>query len=101
MLVTTCPGCQTTFKVTVAILEKAGGQVRCGRCAHVFDANVNLREHAATETQDIARIADTISATGSRWILQDAPPYQMLWVLLGEYDRNFNPPYGHVLRLVN
>jgi len=74
MLVTTCPGCQTTFKVTVAILEKAGGQVRCGRCTHVFDANLSLREHAATETQDIARIADTLSATGTRWILHDEPP---------------------------
>lgn len=27
------------------------------------------------------------------------PPYQMLWVLLGEYDQNFKPPYGQVLRL--
>lgn len=34
-------------------------------------------------------------------ILQEAPPYQMLWVLLGEYDGSFNPPYGHVMRLLN
>jgi len=44
MLITTCPDCSTTFKISVGILEKAGGQVRCGRCATIFDANVNLRE---------------------------------------------------------
>jgi predicted Zn finger-like uncharacterized protein len=44
MLVTACPECNTTFRITVGILEKAGGQVRCGRCAMIFDANVKLRE---------------------------------------------------------
>lgn len=44
MLVTTCPECDTTFRISVGILEKAGGQVRCGRCAHVFDANRALRD---------------------------------------------------------
>jgi predicted Zn finger-like uncharacterized protein len=44
MLVTTCPECETTFRISVGILEKAGGQVRCGRCAKIFDANVDLRE---------------------------------------------------------
>jgi predicted Zn finger-like uncharacterized protein len=51
MLVTTCPDCDTTFKLTVAILEKAGGQVRCGRCARIFDANSRLREQPETETE--------------------------------------------------
>lgn len=44
MLVTTCPECHTTFRISVGILEKAGGQVRCGRCAHIFDANTALSE---------------------------------------------------------
>jgi predicted Zn finger-like uncharacterized protein len=44
MLVTTCPECETTFRISVGILEKAGGQVRCGRCAKIFDANVDLHE---------------------------------------------------------
>lgn len=44
MLVTACPECNTTFRITVGILEKAGGQVRCGRCAMIFDANAKLRE---------------------------------------------------------
>lgn len=90
MLVTTCPDCDTTFKLTVAILEKAGGQVRCGRCARIFDANSRLREqpeseterlpasapaHAEAPTDDEIAFAEAItSATGSRWFLHDDPP---------------------------
>lgn len=44
MLITSCPECETTFRISVGILEKAGGQVRCGRCARIFDANDALRE---------------------------------------------------------
>ena len=89
MLVTTCPDCDTTFKLTVAILEKAGGQVRCGRCARIFDANSRLREQpeSGTErlpaaagapgdapTDDELAFAEAItSATGSRWFLHDDP----------------------------
>ena len=90
MLVTTCPDCDTTFKLTVAILEKAGGQVRCGRCARIFDANTRLREQPETATEqlpaaararaevptdDELAFAEAItSATGSRWFLHDDPP---------------------------
>jgi predicted Zn finger-like uncharacterized protein len=37
-LFTQCPQCQTVFRVTVAMLRAAQAQVRCGRCAHVFNA---------------------------------------------------------------
>ena len=36
-LVTRCPRCQTLFRVTPIHLQAASGQVRCGRCMHVFD----------------------------------------------------------------
>jgi len=90
MLVTTCPDCDTTFKLTVAILEKAGGQVRCGRCARIFDANSRLREQPESETEPLSSAARALgdavgddelafaeaitSATGSRWFLHDDPP---------------------------
>ena len=83
MLVTTCPDCATTFKLTVALLEKAGGQVRCGRCATVFDANLSLREQEEAPTIRIAtgdRPPDDEgefaleTGTGSRWIFRDRPP---------------------------
>jgi predicted Zn finger-like uncharacterized protein len=38
MLFTRCPDCDTTFRVTDEALKKANGQVRCGRCAGVFNA---------------------------------------------------------------
>jgi predicted Zn finger-like uncharacterized protein len=56
MLITTCPDCETTFRISVGILEKAGGQVRCGRCARIFDANVDLREIDDTETATSAEL---------------------------------------------
>ncbi len=35
---TTCPACGTTFRVTAEQLLAKDGQVRCGRCAKVFNA---------------------------------------------------------------
>ena len=34
-----CPGCQTVFRVSEAQLALRDGQVRCGTCRAVFDAN--------------------------------------------------------------
>ncbi len=36
-IVTKCPGCGTTFRVTPLQLQAQHGMVRCGRCAQVFD----------------------------------------------------------------
>ena len=36
-MVTQCPGCSTTFRVTPPQLQAQRGMVRCGRCATVFD----------------------------------------------------------------
>ena len=36
---TRCPGCRTVFRVTPEQLALREGQVRCGRCRAVFDAN--------------------------------------------------------------
>jgi predicted Zn finger-like uncharacterized protein len=44
MLLTRCPGCQTTFRISEEMLRKAAGQVRCGRCANTFNAYRDLRE---------------------------------------------------------
>lgn len=41
---TQCPECQTTFRVTAAMLKAAQGRVRCGRCSHVFNALTALIE---------------------------------------------------------
>jgi predicted Zn finger-like uncharacterized protein len=44
MLFTRCPDCDTTFRVTDDALAKANGQVRCGRCASVFNAYAERRD---------------------------------------------------------
>ena len=36
-MVTQCPACGTSFRVTPPQLQAQHGMVRCGRCAHVFD----------------------------------------------------------------
>ena len=41
-MLTQCPECQTTFRITHAILRAANGQVRCGRCRTQFDAMLRL-----------------------------------------------------------
>jgi len=36
-MITQCPACGTSFRVTLPQLRAQHGRVRCGRCAHVFD----------------------------------------------------------------
>lgn len=51
-MLTQCPNCQTTFRVTSEILRVADGQVRCGRCQTQFDALARLlEENDAGEVQ--------------------------------------------------
>ena len=38
MKTTRCPTCNTVFRVSVEQLEARQGKVRCGQCAHVFNA---------------------------------------------------------------
>ena len=38
MMLTRCPACTTTFRVTPEQVKARHGKVRCGRCQHVFDA---------------------------------------------------------------
>ena len=41
-LITTCPACQAKFVVSAAQLEAHHGDVRCGKCKHVFNALAHL-----------------------------------------------------------
>ena len=60
MLFTRCPECTTTFRVSDEALKKAGGQVRCGRCARVFNA---LVEQVSTEIPGSEADAATAAPT--------------------------------------
>lgn len=41
-LIARCPGCQSTFYVTLAQGRAANNLVRCGRCGHLFSVNDHL-----------------------------------------------------------
>lgn len=50
VMITTCPACHTRFRVTPEQMDAHGGDVRCGRCAKVFNAHAYL-EHELEELQ--------------------------------------------------
>ena len=50
VMVTTCPACHTRFRVTPEQMDAHDGDVRCGRCAKVFNAHAYL-EHEMEELQ--------------------------------------------------
>lgn len=69
MLFTRCPDCRTTFRITADALSKAAGQVRCGRCACVFDAYSSLREQQV----GAKRMAEAAAAPSGN-AAEQAPP---------------------------
>ncbi|HEY4366392.1 MAG TPA: DUF3426 domain-containing protein [Steroidobacteraceae bacterium] len=66
-MLTQCPNCQTTFRVTSEILRVAHGQVRCGRCHTQFDALERLiEEGSADEVQSGRFLQPSRSAVPER-----------------------------------
>ncbi len=74
MLITTCPHCETRFKVTTEQLLLRNGTVRCGACRQVFDggarlvsdeaADLLLNPIAAVETELTSTASESMPATG-------------------------------------
>lgn len=61
---TQCPKCATVFRVTAEVLRTAHGEVRCGVCAHRFNALLNLSEEpfqAAAPPQDAPEPSDSMT----------------------------------------
>jgi predicted Zn finger-like uncharacterized protein len=65
MLLTRCPECDTTFRVTDETLKKASGQVRCGRCASVFNAYAELQDRGTKSPEPEARDRASKTATAT------------------------------------
>ena len=77
---TRCPGCATVFRVTAAQLALREGQVRCGHCRAVFDANdhfVLLDDATAARQPDaddeLARGRPTVTLRSSEALLPVPP----------------------------
>lgn len=62
MFFTRCPECTTTFRVSDEALQKANGQVRCGRCASVFNAVAEQVKDDAQTAHDADNEAQAIAA---------------------------------------
>ncbi|MEO8537670.1 MAG: MJ0042-type zinc finger domain-containing protein, partial [Betaproteobacteria bacterium] len=52
---TRCPGCATVFRVTAEQLALREGQVRCGQCRAVFDANDHLVSFCASAEDSLVQ----------------------------------------------
>ena len=80
---TRCPHCETTFRLTAAQLKAHGGQVRCGKCEQVFQADQHLVEKPARKATAAKgkraprkpRAPETAVATPDQFNLT-APPAQ-------------------------
>lgn len=55
-LVTLCPECNTTFRVTTEQLKVHSGDVRCGQCQHVFNSFATL---ITVEESEISYTSET------------------------------------------
>jgi len=77
-MITQCPDCQTTFRVTAEVLQQADGRVRCGGCGNAFSALENMSGDDASEASDQNKqLLDTldklagpevdIEDTGTEW----------------------------------
>ena len=74
-MLTQCPNCQTTFRVTTEILRVADGQVRCGRCQTQFDALDRLIDENEP-AQPAARSPRTTHTPAAERIEVDEPAAQ-------------------------
>ena len=75
MLFTRCPECTTTFRVSDEALQKAHGQVRCGRCASVFNAIAEQVQSDEQPTQNAGNGPQTIAAVAAH--LPEPEPEQV------------------------
>jgi predicted Zn finger-like uncharacterized protein len=78
--ITLCPACQTQFFVTQDQLTKHHGQVRCGHCLHVFDANAHKLD------------IDTLPSINNESDFSPIPVVQDSTLPVNEENVSVNPP---------
>lgn len=67
-MVTRCPKCATSFRITSAQLQSAKGAVRCGSCLHIFKAQDHLISGAPAQSP--AKAAQSTTAA----VAKTTPP---------------------------
>ena len=74
-LITSCPGCAASFYVTPEQLSAYRGEVRCGKCSHVFNALDRLSE--SPEDRPVPKAdAETGDTVSSAEAIPEAPAKQ-------------------------
>ncbi|HEX5538570.1 MAG TPA: DUF3426 domain-containing protein [Methylophilaceae bacterium] len=74
-LVTACPACASNFRIQPEQLGAHQGQVRCGKCSHVFNALDRLAELSETTAQPIEESsADKPSVFAYTIVDKEIPP---------------------------
>lgn len=65
-MVTRCPQCNTSFRITATQLQSARGAVRCGACLHIFKARDHLVGSDQPPEADSALVRKPDPGTGKR-----------------------------------
>ncbi len=100
-MLTQCPDCQTTFRVSAEVLKKADGRVRCGGCGNAFNALENMSEDDANQAEAENETSTESSSDRNKLLLETldklAGPEVELedtgteWRVLGEADADEDP----------
>jgi predicted Zn finger-like uncharacterized protein len=85
---TRCPECKTIFRVTDEQLGAAGGRVRCGHCAAIFNARDSLADSAAELQQRDTPQVERDDATAPA----DAEPGAEFHPYATDYSEFLQPP---------
>ena len=72
-MLTRCPSCTTTFRVTPEQLKARQGRVRCGQCQTVFNALETLVEEPATAAVPPAAPAEVVAPAAAPIAAETAP----------------------------
>ncbi len=95
-LITRCPACTTAFRASESQLSARGGQVRCGRCATVFDARAYaLPEIAEASPVEPLILTPTPTEALPHEIEPEVPPLPMAIKLT---DANLEFDFGRPKR---
>lgn len=84
MMLTRCPACATTFRVTPDQLKVLHGKVRCGQCQHVFNALDTLLEEVPEPVvqlepqSDLPLMAEAAVAIPDQFIENPAAPIEIV-----------------------
>lgn len=73
-MITTCPACRTRFRVTPEQLDAHGGDVRCGRCAKVFNAHAYLEHEPEPIEPEAFEPEDELEAQAEDFAAQETIP---------------------------